>query len=200
MGLINFQPNPKIPPIGFFDPISVDPKDMMTDVEYLLGILKKLNEVILQVNKNTEFIDKYSGKIEEIEAEISSLRNEMGEFEEQINEDITNRFAEIQIQLNAMIATTLVQANAYTDAVAERLENEIRDIALGEITVYDPTTGILSPLQTVIDNLYGSTREEALTASEYDGLELSATIYDGYDLTAFNYDKYGKTILMNVSA
>ena len=38
---IPFQPRPKVPPIGFFDPISVDPKDMMTDVEYLLGILKK---------------------------------------------------------------------------------------------------------------------------------------------------------------
>ena len=80
MGLIKFQPRPHVPPIGFFEPISVDPKDMMTDVEYLLGILKKLNEVILQVNKNTEFIDKYSGKIEEIEAEIKALRNEMTEF------------------------------------------------------------------------------------------------------------------------
>ena len=57
MPLINFQPAPKIPPIGFFDPISVDPKDMMTDVEYLLGILKKLNSMIAQINSNTKFIE-----------------------------------------------------------------------------------------------------------------------------------------------
>ena len=68
MSLIRFQPRPKVPPIGFFQPISVDPRDMMTDVEYLLGILKKLNETIKQVNSNTEFIDNYAGKIEEIEA------------------------------------------------------------------------------------------------------------------------------------
>ena len=74
MPLIHFQPRPKVPPIGFFDPISVDPKDMMTDVEYLLGILKKLNEVIKQVNTNSEFIDNYTGKIEELEAEIANLR------------------------------------------------------------------------------------------------------------------------------
>ena len=200
MGLINFQPNPKIPPIGFFEPISVDPKDMMTDVEYLLGILKKLNEVILQVNENTSFINNYSGKIEEIENEIENLRNEMVDFEDQINEDITNRFVDIESQLQSTIATALVQANAYTDALGVRLDNEIREIALGQITVYDPTTGILSPLQTVIDNLYGSTREEAITANEYDGLELTASTYDGYEITAFNYDKYGKSILMNVSA
>lgn len=194
--MIHFQPKPKIPPIGFFEPISVDPKDMMTDVEYLLGILKKLNEVILQVNKNTEFIEKYSGKIEELEAEIAALKEEMVTFEEHIESEIETRFVQIKIELQSMIATALTQANAYTDAVAAGLEQEIQEIVLGNITVYDPTTGVLSPLQTVIDNLYGSTREEALTASEYDALELTATAYDAYEITAFNYDKYGKTILV----
>lgn len=196
MAIIPFQPKPKIPPIGFFEPISVDPKDMMTDVEYLLGILKKLNQMIAQLNANTEFIEEYSGKIEEIEAEVASLRKEMTDFETQINLNISNRFAEIEIQLKAMIATALIQANAYTDGKFAILEEEIRDIVAGQITVYDPTTGIVSPLQTVIDNLYGSSREEALTASEYDALELTATAYDAYQLTAFNYDKYGKTLLV----
>ncbi len=196
MPLINFQPNPKIPPIGFFQPISTDPKDMMTDVEYLLGILKKLNEVIKQVNSNTEFIENYAGKIEELENEILGLRNEMTSFEEQINTEITNRFNQIVIELNSMIATTLLRANAYTDAMGERLEEEIRNIAIGQITIYDPTTGILSPLQIVIDNLYGSTREDALTATEYDALELTATAYDAYELTAFEYDKNAKSLLV----
>ena len=200
MAFINFQPNPKIPPIGFFDPISVDPKDMMTDVEYLLGILKKLNEVIAQVNSNTEFINNYSGKIEEIEAQVTALRNEMTQFENDVNNNIALQFADIKVELQSMIATTLIQANSYTDSVAEILEDEIREISIGQITVYDPTTGVLSPLQTVIDNLYGSTREDALTASEYDNLELTATAYDSYEITAFDYDKYGKNILADASA
>ena len=142
MAFINFQPNPKIPPIGFFQPISVDPKDMMTDVEYLLGILKKLNEVIKQVNSNTEFINEYSGKIEELEAEIKEIKDEISQFEEEVNETIERRFNEIVIELQSVIATILVQANAYTDALGARLEAEIREISLGQITVYDPTTGI----------------------------------------------------------
>lgn len=194
--MIRYQRPPRIPPISFFEPISVDPNDMMTDVEFLLGILKKLNETITQVNKNTEFIDKYSGRIEELEAEMKALRLEMEQFESDVEGEIATQFAAIKVELQSMIATALVQANAYTDAKASQLHQEIQDIAVGDITVYDPTTGILSPLQTVLDNLYGSTREDALTATEYDALDLTATAYDAYDLTAFDYDKYGKTLLV----
>lgn len=196
MAQIPLQRPPRIPPITFFEPISVDPNDMMTDVEFLLGVLKKLNEVIVQVNSNTKFINEYSGKIEEIESEIASLREEMTDFENNIEQEINVRFNQIKIELQALIATALVQANAYTDAVASNLEQEIQNISVGQITVYDPTNGILSPLQTVLDNLYGSTREDALTATEYDALDLTATAYDAYDITAFNYDKYGKTLLV----
>lgn len=196
MAYINFQPNPKIPPIGFFQPISVDPKDMMTDVEFLLGVLKKLNEVIFQVNKNTEFINDYSGKIEEIESEIASLRQEMGEFEAEVNNSIALQFAEIKVELQSMIVTAVSEAKAYTDTIAAGLEEEIQQISVGEISVFDPTTGLYSPLQTVIDNIYNASREDALTASEYDALDLSATAYDAYDLTATEYDKNGKSLLV----
>lgn len=195
--IIPRQPFPKIPPIGFFDPISVDPKDMMTDVEYLLGILKKLNSMIAQLNSNTAFIEEYTGKIEEIEKEITVLRNEMTEFETEINEEITTRFDAIKIELQSAIANTLIQANAYTDAVASNLNNRIDQIAIGQITLFDPTTGTVNDLQTVIDNIYSTSREEALTATEYDALQLTASTYDGYEITAFNYDRYGKTILTN---
>lgn len=196
MALINFQPNPKIPPIGFFEPISVDPRDMMTDVEYLLGILKKLNEVIAQVNKNTAFIDEYSGKIEEIEAEILALKQDMTDFKNEVNNSIALQFAEIKIELQSMIATTLNEARAYTDTVAAELEREIQEISVGQISVFDPTTGLYSPLQTVIDNLYNTSREDALTATEYDNLELTATAYDAYELTAKEYDQNAKSLLV----
>lgn len=200
MPIIPYQPAPKIPPIGFFDPISVDPKDMMTDVEYLLGILKKLNSMIAQLNANTKFIEDYSGKIEELEAEMALLRAEMTQFENDVNNNIDARFAVIRSELQAMIATALIQANAYTDAIAANLEHQIQEVSIGLITVYDPTTGILSPLQVVIDNLYGISREDALTASEYDGLDLTATAYDAYQLSAYDYDMQGKNLLVDASA
>lgn len=196
MALINFQPNPKIPPIGFFQPISVDPKDMMTDVEFLLGVLKKLNEVIAQTNSNTEFINNYSGKIEEIEAEIATLRQEMTTFEQDINQSIALQFAEIKVELQSMIATALTQAKAYTDTVAAALEQEIQEISIGQISLFDPTTGLYSPLQVVVDNLYTLGRTDALSATEYDALDLTATAYDAYALTAYEYDNNGKSLLV----
>lgn len=196
MAFINFQPNPKIPPIGFFDPISVDPKDMMTDVEYLLGILKKLNEVIAQTNANTKFINDYSDKIEQIEKAIADLRQEMTSFEQDINQSIALQFAEIKVQLQAMVINAVAEAKAYTDTIATQLEAEIQEISVGQIILFDPTTGLNSPLQTVIDNLYTLGRTDALTATEYDALELTATAYDAYLLTAFEYDNNGKTLLV----
>ena len=199
MATIKLQPRPKIPPIGFFEPISLKPEDWMTDIEFLLGMLKKLNEVIVQTNKNTTFIDEYTGKIEELEAEMQELRDEMEEFEGKINAEIAQSFNEIRLELQNMINTTLVQANAYTDSRFAILENEISEITLGDISVYDPTTGMLAPLQTVLDNIYGSSREDAITASEYDALDMTATTYDALQITAFNYDKYGKSLLADAS-
>lgn len=192
MAYINFQPNPKIPPIGFFQPISVDPRDMMTDVEFLLGMLKKLNEVIAQVNINSQYI----GKIAEIEAEIAALREEMTQFKQDVNDSIALQFAEIKVELQAMIVSAIAEAKAYTDTVAAGLEQEIQEISIGQISVFDPTTGYYSPLQVVIDNLYTLGRTDALTASEYDALDLTATAYDGYELTAYDYDNNGKSLLV----
>ena len=155
-----------------------------------------MNEVIAQTNSNTEFISNYSGKIEEIEAEVAALRQEMGDFETEVNASITLQFAEIKVELQSMIATTLTEARAYTDAVAGQLQQEIQDISIGQISVFDPTTGIYSPLQIVIDNLYSSARTDALTATEYDALELTATAYDAYELTASDYDQSAKSLLV----
>lgn len=193
---IELQPKPKIPPISFFQPITADPKDWMSNVEFLLGVLKKLNELIVQTNSNTEFIDKYSGKIEEIETDILSLRTEMSTFEDEINNEINTRFNAIKLELQSMVAAALIQANAYTDSIAEALRAEIREISVGQILVFDPTSGVINSLQNTIDNLYNASRTDALTATEYDALDLSATAYDAYELTAQDYDRNGKTLLV----
>ena len=183
------------PPSRFFQGLSTDYTNNITYTEFLLGILKKLNETIIQVNSNTEFIDNYSGRIEELETEFNELKAQVEQFETDVTEDINRRFIQITQEVQGMVGVAIVQANAYTDATAAILRNEIQAISLGQITVYDPTSGILNNLQDTLDNMYGATREEALTATEYDALDLTATVYDGYEITAFNYDRYGKTIL-----
>ena len=94
------------------------------------------------------------------------------------------------------ISDKIINVKNYVDTQYSILDNRITQIEIGDIDIYDPTTGLLSPLQTVIDNLYDMNRGNAITASEYDDLELSATAYDAYDLTAREYDINAKSLLV----
>lgn len=194
------------PPNSLFQGISTNYQDNLTYVEYLLGVLKKMNEVITQVNSNTSFIENYDGRISELETEITALRKEIEDFETKVETDFENletqlidtintRLVQIRSELIDLLTIYRAESKAYTDTKIAQVEAEIEQILIGQITLRDPTTGLISPLQTVIDNIYDTTREEALTATEYDAIELTATAYDGYNLSAFNYDYYGKTIL-----
>lgn len=196
------------PPNTLFQGISTNYQNNLTYVEYLLGVLKKMNEVIAQVNSNTSFIENYDGRINALELEIARLRTEIETFEADVTTNFTNlqneliqlintRLAEVRAELLGLIEIYRAESKAYTDTKIAQVEAEIQEILLGQITLRDPTTGLISPLQTVIDNIYDTSRENAITAGEYDGLELTASTYDGYEITAFNFDYYGKQILMS---
>ena len=58
-----------------------------------------------------------------------------------------------------------------------------------------PFTGEYVPLETVINELASLHKDDALTATEYDTLDITATYYDSIDLTAFDYDWHGKTLV-----
>lgn len=180
-----------------FQPVTSVYENNITYIEFLTGILCRLNEIIDLVNTHQEFIENYSGLIEQIQAEIDQLQEDFYNYKIDLNAEIDTRFVNIQTSLNEQIAGATAYMRAYTDAKAQELQQNIDNIALGDITVYDPSTGLVVPLQTAIDNLYDSGRENALTASEYDALDLTATAYDTYDLTAREYDQNGKTLLTN---
>lgn len=82
-------------------------------------------------------------------------------------------------------------------------DNYARDI-LGQRGIFknplyymnSPFTGEYVPITTVINELAHLHKADALTASEYDALNLSAADYDAYDLTAFDYDWSGKILLV----
>jgi len=164
----------QIPPNSLFQPISTDYANNLTFTEFLLGVLKKLNEMIDDINYCEEFIENYDGEIERLETEINSLRYSLLTT---INAQITN-------------------LRHYVDTQDQAIYNYIDTIVLGGIMVFDPFTGMTEPLQDMIYSLYESQRGDALTATEYDALELTANAYAAYDLTATQYDMDGKTLLV----
>jgi len=65
-----------------------------------------------------------------------------------------------------------------------------------DLYMLSPFTGEYVPVKQVVQDLAQLHIDEgALTATEYDALELDADTYDGDDLTAFQYDWFGKEIL-----
>lgn len=183
------------PPNSLFQGISTNYQDNLTYAEFLLGVLKKLNETIVEVNSHQEFIENYSGQIEEMQAELAEFKEEWRQYQIDLNASIAQQMADFKTEIESELAGQLAQIRAYIDVQDNALKNYIDNVALGQIYVYNPATGERQDLQTVINSLFDSGRENALTADEYDALELTATYYDGQEISAYDYDTAGKTLL-----
>lgn len=184
------------PPNSMFQGITTNVQNNLTYAEFLLGVLKQLNETIDVVNEHTEFIDNYAGQIEEMQAELAEFKEEWKQYKIDLNASIAQQLADFETAIRGELAGQLAQIRAYVDVQDEALRDYINNVALGQIQVYNPATGELQDLQTVINSLFDAGRENAITASEYDGLELTATYYDGQEISAYDYDTAGKTLLM----
>lgn len=184
------------PPNSLFQGISTNYQDNVTYAEFLLGVLKKLNDMIDTVNAHSEFIDKYQGEIEEMQRELAEFKDEWKQFQIDINASIARQISDFKAEVYGELSAQIVQLRNYIDVQDESLKNYIDQVALGQIQVYNPATGMLQDLQTVINSLFDVSRENALTATEYDELELTATYYDGQDISAYDYDTAGKTLLV----
>lgn len=183
------------PPSRLFQGISTNYLDNMTYAEFLLGILKKMNEIIAVTNTQQEFIDEFNVKYKELLIEFEKLRSDFDALEDKITASVQAQFDAFEVEVRNLITATQNYLIAYTDSAEARLQAQIEAIQIGDINVIDPTTGVLSPIQTVINNIAGSSAD-ALTASEYDALNLTATAYDNYDITAYDYDFKGKALLV----
>lgn len=176
-------------------PLAFD--ESLSYLEMLCATLDKLNETIVQVNKNTEVATRYEELLKEIEEEVNRLEQEYIEFKESIQTEIDERFTLLTSQLTVYIENQISVLRYEIQTKYDELNNKIDDIVAGDINVYDPTTGELSPIQVVINNLFDMNRTNAISASEFDSLELSATTFDSYEITAFNFDVNAKEILVN---
>lgn len=183
------------PPSRLFQGISTNYLDNMTYAEFLLGILKKMNEVISVINEHDEFINEFNTKYQELLVEFEALKVEMQELEDRITASVQAQLDSFEGEVRDLITATQNYLIAYTDSAEARLQAQIEAIQIGDINVIDPTTGLLSPIQSVINNLAGA-GADSITASEYDALSLTATAYDNYQLSAYDYDFSAKSLLV----
>lgn len=185
----------RMPPNSMFQPVTSEFRNNITFTEFLLGILKKLNETITEVNGVSEYVQDFDSKYQELLTEFNELKAEFDGIKDEIVNEVSDKLTEFYAKVENEITIAVNYLKAYSDNGDRVLNDKIDQITLGNIELIDPTTGLLTPLQDVINNIAGTGRD-ALTATEYDGLELTASTYDGYAINAYDYDYHGKAILM----
>ena len=152
----------------------------------------KLNEVIKIVNG----YQNYDEEIASLKAQMSGLIAENERFKLNLQVDINNQMVAFKQDVTKQIIAQMAGLKAYVDTQDESLREYIDEISLGQIELYNPATGEKEDIQSIIDELYDMNRTDAITATEYDGLELTADDYEAYDLTATEYDMHAKSLLV----
>ncbi len=171
----------------------------MTYEEQLTWLCNYINkEIVPIVNANNEAISQIPIFEENVTKQLQAFSEKLTSYDttiEEMQEEILSYNTKIN-ELRDIINSNYIILKNYIDSNVEELNEKIDNIQIGEIQVYNPTTGVLSPLQIVINDLYGVSNKDGLTASEFDGLNLTATSFENYQITAYEFDSQGKTILI----
>lgn len=114
-----------------------------------------------------------------------------------INTKISAYNVNIRAYIKAQDEATLQLANEHSDKNDEATRNYIDSLIIEAYYMEDPITGEIDTIPNVINNIVSTFhRQDALTAYEYDTLELTAEAYDLKLISAYDYDFRGKTILI----
>ena len=190
--------------------------DAITDYQLYCKIVEYLNKVIYNEKltekameeleaeflKLKEYVDEYLTDITDLKEEVQAIENSMAVLTQNII-DLNNKIDGVDSKVTQLKTYTDNLVNEsydvlknYVDSQDEILQEEIDNINIGALIIYDPTTGTYNPVQIVINNLYGLTNRDGLSASEFDALELTATAFDAYQITAYEFDSNGRNILV----
>lgn len=156
------------------------------------------NETITEMYNNLvllkEYVDKYLIDMEDVKEEIKLINQTITVLQTAIEQN-KNDISSVRAELITLINENYNLLKEYVDYNVSVLDDKITNIQIGAINVYNPTNGLLQPLQDVINNLYEISNKDGLSASEFDALDLTATGFDNYQITAYDFDSQGKTIL-----
>jgi hypothetical protein len=171
--------------------------DALTDYQLMCKIFKYLDDEIKKVD------EKYSGiadLVENIDEQFENFKTDVNkiieDFEKQVYIDMNKEFNVQYSKILNLLAEYKITFEAYVDSNIDIVNKRIDDIEIGAISIYNPLSGTIEPINKVIDDVYNSLRYNAITCSEYDSLELTALGFDDYLLTAQNFDLNAKSIFM----
>lgn len=165
-------------------------------------IVPAINENASAVNELREYVEQYLEDMDTVKQQILEILSDISNMQQNIDnlEDYTSelneKISELKSYTDELVNSNFNTLKQYVDYQDEVLDEKITNIQIGSIQVYNPTNGLLQPLQEVLNDLYEASNADGLTATEFDGLELTATAFDAYEITAREFDSEGKIILV----
>lgn len=135
----------------------------------------------------------------ELEAELiatrSELNAELSAFRTQVNQLVTYVQTEVLNFKNYVDDSVDVAFNTLTERIND-LQNQINNISLDNIIVYNSATGLRESLQKTLLDYWRLLRQPySITAGEYRDLNITAGEYRDLNITALDYDLKAKQIL-----
>ena len=104
---------------------------------------------------------------------------------------MVNRFQELTNYVN----TTEEALRALLQVEIDDLQNQIDNLVFELPDIYNPVEGVDTSIQQAILDLYNLAQSDAITAQEFDALEITAAEFDALEITARDFDLHAKTIL-----
>ena len=161
---------------------------------------EELKQAVVELKK---YVDNYFEQ-PEVNVKLKQLINEViTPIIESLNSKIDSNYQTLYElivddynKLSTIINNNFELQKRYIDSNVANLQYQIDNFSIDNIKMYDPTTGLISPIEDVINNIYDNTRNNAITAVEFDNIVgLTCQIFDDYEMTAFQFDNTAKTIL-----
>lgn len=137
--------------------------------------------------------------------DIEQVRIDLTAAINQLDIDITARYkayTDAQIALQKIYIDNqdvfyFEQAKNYSDENLNLAKAYTNNKILNYTMMINPITGVYEDVRNVVNDIVSYFHTgDALTAVEYDALELTAQGYDNYQLTAYDYDFNGKVRLV----
>lgn len=126
---------------------------------------------------------------------VEELQAQYDAFEVEVEQEIESKIAEVRSAIMLVVDSYYQTLDNKIDNGLEELHDEMENWAIANTIVFNSLQGRETTLQVYLDDLAGLNRTDAITAKEYDDLELGAKEYDDKEITAHDYDYFGKVIL-----
>lgn len=169
--------------------------DKVTELEkefesFTTNIDSKLDNYEVQINK------QFDGFKVELNRQLDQIRADFDSFRKQVNADVAEQLAVVQTNLLNVINGVENELNTKLDKAIEDFNYRFEHMVVSKALVYNTVRGAETTLQEYLDDIAGTLRGDAITAGEYDALELTAQEYDDKEITAYDYDYFGKSLLI----